>query len=269
MCRLVPALFAASLVFSSCATPSFDPTGPLPPPSRSFFNAEGEHYFESYKRKHPRCYNPAYNRQLQRVASRLTKVVPMPGAHWEFVVFESREPNAFALPGGKVGVNSGLFAITCTDAGLAAAVGHEISHVCLNHAQNRLAENLGIALGVLAVDQMLARGGAGHTDRVISDSSLVLGAGLGVMLPHLRRDELQADKLGTVYMSRAGYDPREAPAMWRRFAEWNRVRGKTSGLEYLRTHPLEETRIRELEDFVPVALREYRAPRRVSGRVGA
>jgi predicted Zn-dependent protease len=260
MYRLIaPAFFAAALALSSCDTVPFDPTGPPPPPAGRLFIAQGTRYFESYKRKHPSCYNPAFNLQLQRVASRLTKVVPMPGAKWEFVVFESKDPNAFALPGGKVGVNSGLFPITLTDAGLAAALGHEISHVSLNHAQRRMAESVGIALGMLLFDQVLARGGGDRTARVISDSAFGLGAGFGVMLPHLRRDELRADKQGAVYMARAGYDPREAPAMWRRFAEWNRLHGKTAGSEFLRTHPLEETRIRELEDFIPVAFREYRA----------
>lgn len=257
---MATALLAAALAVSSCATLPFDPTGPPPVPASPFFVAQGSRYFESYKRKHPCCHNPDFNRQLQRVASRLTRVVPFPGARWEFVVFESRDPNAFALPGGKVGVNSGLFAITATDAGLAAAVGHEISHVSLHHAEHRLAESAGIVLGMLLFDQVLAHARADHTARVMADTGFAMGAGLGVMLPHLRRDELQADKLGAVYMARAGYDPREAPAMWRRFAEWSRIHGKAASPEFLRSHPLEETRIRELEDFIPAALREYRRP---------
>lgn len=254
------AALLAALSLGSCATSSFDPnTGQVhgAAPSASL-QSEGSRQFEAYKRKKKVSTNAAYNAQVRRVAARLKPVIQLPGAHWEFVVFEDSEPNAFALPGGKVGVNTGLFPITKNDAGLAAVLGHEISHVTLNHAQTRINNATTIALGALILDGVLASQGVDSNTRVLAATGTAAAGTVGLMLPNSRNAELEADRVGTIYMARAGYDPHEAIAMWQRFAAWRQKKGEGQGTEFLRTHPLDQNRIAALQSFIPVAMKEYR-----------
>lgn len=218
---------------------------------------QGVQQFEAMKAKKRISTNSTYNAQIQRVASKLKRTINMPGARWEFVVFDDPTPNAFALPGGKVGVHTGLFPITKTDGGLAAVLGHEISHVTRNHAGSRRTQATGLALGGLILDQIAKRGGTSSADRAKLGAVYGAGATLGFALPHSRKAELEADRIGTIYMAKAGYDPNEAVAMWQRFADYNRSRGSGSTPEFLRTHPLDATRINALRAFLPTAIREY------------
>ena len=215
--------------------------------------------FQKYKSENKVSGDPAKNAQLRRVAARLTKVIPLPNAEWEFVVFEDPTPNAFALPGGKVGVHTGLFQVTQNDAGLAAVVGHEIAHVVARHGGERASQTTlaGVAGSLLEAG---ARGAAGVSS---GQASTLLGAygvaaSLGVILPFSRMQELEADELGALYMARAGYDPREAVSMWTRFAAYKDRSGSGGTPEFLSTHPVDSTRIAKLEEFMPRALQEYR-----------
>ncbi|MCB1099355.1 MAG: M48 family metallopeptidase [Verrucomicrobiae bacterium] len=215
--------------------------------------------FQKYKQEKRISNDPQMNARLQRVAAQLTRVIPLPDAQWEFVVFEDATPNAFALPGGKVGVHTGLFEITENDAGLAAVVGHEIAHVVARHGGERVSQTTmtGVAGSLL---QAGLKGASGITS---GQSSAILGAygaasSLGVILPFSRKQELEADELGALYMARAGYDPHEAVAMWERFAAYKGRAGSGSKPEFLSTHPVDSTRIAKLNEFMPRAMSEYR-----------
>jgi len=254
----LPIVLAALL--SSCAVSSFDPqTGQVrtSAPSSNLV-AQGAKQFEVMKREKKISGNAAYNAQVQRVASRLKGVIEIPNARWEFVVFEDKTPNAFALPGGKVGVHTGLFQITQNDAGLAAVLGHEIAHVVLNHSQQRVNQATGLALGTLVLDQVLRSKGTSSSGRATAATGVAAAGTLGVLLPYSRKAELDADKLGTIYMARAGYNPQEAVALWGRFSAWRQKEKKGESPEFLRTHPLDSSRIQALREFMPVAQREYR-----------
>ena len=215
--------------------------------------------FQKYKQQKRISNDPQLNAQLQRVAAGLTRVIPLPDAQWEFVVFEDDTPNAFALPGGKVGVHTGLFQITLNDAGLAAVVGHEIGHVVARHGGERVSQST-----VAGVAGSLLQAGIRSSPTITSgQSSAILGAygaasSLGVILPFSRRQELEADELGALYMARANYDPNEAVAMWERFAAYKGRSGTSSKPEFLSTHPLDSTRIAKLKEFMPRAMSEYR-----------
>lgn len=214
--------------------------------------------FEKYKRQKPISRDAELNARLQRVGSRMSRAFNLPGTQWEFVVFDDPQPNAFALPGGKVGVHSGIFPITKNDAGLAAVVGHEVAHVIARHGAERIsrqmvAAGLGTALGVV----LAQNDSMGSAERAAVLGAYGVGATVGVILPFSREQELEADELGTLYMARAGYDPREALAFWRRFAAHKESGGKMP--EFLSTHPLDSTRIRRLEEFMPRAIAEYEA----------
>ncbi|MDZ4816536.1 MAG: M48 family metallopeptidase [Verrucomicrobiota bacterium] len=210
--------------------------------------AMGVSAFEQIKRKYPRSRNSSANAQLQRVGRRIANVVGMPNARWEFVLFEGSTPNAFALPGGKVGIFTGILPITRNDAGLATVVAHEVAHVTLRHgaeraSQNTLLQGIGTALGI-----GLSRSGVSPGVTRTASTAYGLGANLGVALPHSRSQELEADRIGLRYMKRAGYNPREALNFWQRFAAYNARRG--SRPEFLSTHPLDSRRIENMRQII-------------------
>lgn len=212
--------------------------------------------FQEAKASLPRARDPAQNALLQRVGRRIASVVELPGAQWEFVLFENpRTPNAFCLPGGKVGVYTGILPITQDADGLATVIGHEVAHAVARHGAERMSEALLIELGgqVLAV----ALGARGALTRQVALQAYGIGAEVGRALPHSRSQELEADQLGLLYMARAGYDPRKAVAFWRRFQAYNQERGG-SRVEFLSTHPLDDRRIAQIEAYLPQALRAYR-----------
>lgn len=199
--------------------------------------------------------NSEYNALVQRVGSRLSKVMPVPNAEWEFVVFEDATPNAFALPGGKVGINTGLFPISQNEAGLAAVVGHEVAHVVARHSGERATQSAATNAVVAGAGLLLNKQGMGAA----IPSSVLEGGALLATRSWSRAQELEADRIGAVFMAKAGYDPREAVALWKRFAAWKQQNQQTSPTpSFLSTHPMDEKRISELERYMPEALAEYK-----------
>jgi len=201
--------------------------------------------------------NASYNAQIQRVGKQLSRVMPVPNAQWEFVVFADPVPNAFALPGGKIGVNSGMFQISRTDAGLAAIIGHEVAHLVANHAGERLTGNLATAIAGAAAFGIIDHNTNMSTGGRVATASAIGAAGTLHTLRFSREQELEADRLGALYMARVGYDPRESVKLWKRFANYQQQKGSSWKPEFLRTHPLGATRISALENFLPRALAEY------------
>lgn len=206
--------------------------------------------FQQYKTKKPISNNAALAARVRRVGQRLAAVANVPGAQWEFVLFADSEPNAFAVPGGKVGVNTGIMQIAISDAGLATIIGHEIAHLTARHAAERVSQ------------KRVAQIGAGVLGLVVPEANLLTtGVGYGAQLGLLkfsRAHELEADQIGSILMARAGYDPREAVAFWQRFADYKKAKGKSSKMEFLSTHPLDTRRINALQGYIPRALNEYR-----------
>jgi predicted Zn-dependent protease len=215
--------------------------------------------FEKMKRSRRVSQDRAYNDAVSRVGQRLSKVMPVPNAQWEFVVFEDETPNAFALPGGKVGVHTGLFQVAQDDAGLAAVIGHEVAHVVARHSGERMTQGLASAAATVAASELLRR----NTDIGQGGQTAATAALGGAAFLHVqrfsRKQELEADQLGALYMARAGYDPRQSIELWKRFAAW-REKNSSSGQmpAFLSTHPVDSVRIAELEKFMSRALSEYR-----------
>lgn len=214
--------------------------------------------FNDLKKSTPISKDAAANALLQKVGQRIAAVASpdMPDAQWEFVLFESKEPNAFCLPGGKVGVYTGILPITKDEAGLATVLGHEIAHAVARHGAERVSEALLIQTG----GQILGASLSSADPRTQSAVALAYGltTTLGRQLPHSRRQESEADEIGLIYMARAGYDPEAAIAFWQRFAEYNRQHGGGDVLPFLRTHPTDEKRIEQLRALLPRAKAEYR-----------
>jgi len=210
--------------------------------------------FEKLKKELPVSTNKAARAMLERVGRRIAAVADLPNAQWEFVLFESPEANAFCLPGGKVGVYTGILPITKNEAGLAAVIGHEVAHAAARHGAERISEALLLQTG----GQLLASRLGGNDPRKLQAVATAYGLGsqLLVALPHSRAQEAEADHIGLLYMARAGYDPEEAVKFWERFAEYNKTEGGSAPW-FLRTHPLDAQRIENLKRWMPEAKREY------------
>jgi predicted Zn-dependent protease len=209
--------------------------------------------FSEMKQKVPVSHDRKANRMVQRVGKRIAAVAELPGAQWEFVVFDSPEANAFCLPGGKVGVYTGILQITRDEAGLATVIGHEVAHAVARHGGERMSQALALQMG----GQLLGAATASTQWYGAAQTAYGLGATLGVALPHNRQQESEADYIGLLYMARAGYDPVNAVAFWTRFAEYNRQQGGATPW-FLRTHPLDDERIREIVRDLPEARDQYR-----------
>ena len=254
-------LFAALAVsfLSGCITNSETGRRQLLLVPESQMTALGLSSFNQMKKEVPISKDPTANQLLQRVGQRIASVVNLPGAQWEFVVFESKEANAFCLPGGKIGVYTGILPVTKDDAGLAAVIGHEVAHATLNHGRERMSEGLAAnafgQLGGAYVDATNPRWTAAF------GQLFGVGAQVGVLLPHSRTQESEADHRGLVYMARAGYDPEASVAFWERFSAFNKQAGGGGTPSFLRTHPLDETRIRQLKEWMTEAKKEFRPGR--------
>jgi metalloendopeptidase OMA1, mitochondrial len=192
--------------------------------------------------------NPDAYRIVRKVGERIARAANKPDYKWEFRVFDDPDQvNAFCLPGGKVGVYTGIFPIARDEAGLAVIMGHEVAHALLRHAGERIsrAQVLGAGVGLAG-----AAGGSGI------GSLLGLGANVGFMLPFSRSQESEADKVGVILMAKAGYDPRAAVPLWQRM-EQRAKEQKNAPAEFLSTHPASATRVQELRDYMPKALEYY------------
>ncbi len=212
--------------------------------------------FAQTKKDVPVSKDAAANALLQKVGQRIAAVANLPDAQWEFVVFESKEANAFCLPGGKVGVYSGILPITRNEAGLATVIGHEVAHAAAHHGAERVSEAFVLQTGGGILDASLSK--SDPKWQSAAATAYGLGTSLGRELPHSRKQESEADLIGLKFMARAGYDPEEAVRFWERFAEVNRQSGGSTTPWFLRTHPLDEKRIQQLKAWLPEAKAEYR-----------
>jgi predicted Zn-dependent protease len=196
----------------------------------------------------------AASEMVTRVGSRIAAVTGHPEYKWEYrLIQDDKQANAFALPGGKVAVYTGILPITRDESGLAAVLGHEIGHVVARHGGERLSQQMLVNVGLETTMATLSGGNPATVQAVAS----LLGAGatVGVLLPWSRAQESEADHLGLILMAKAGYDPHAARDLWVRMAAASQGSGKPP--EFLSTHPSDPTRIRQIEVWLPEAMQSY------------
>lgn len=187
-----------------------------------------------------------------RIGQRIAAVSDDPGFEWEFNLIRQDETvNAFCLPGGKVAVFTGILPVTGTEAGLATVMGHEIAHAIARHGNERVSLSLPVEAVGKVLEAGLAKESAATRDLLLA--AFGTGTSVAYVLPFSRKHESEADRIGLVYMARAGYDPREALEFWKRMA----AQAQGERIELLSTHPSDETRIADLERLLPEALGEY------------
>jgi predicted Zn-dependent protease len=171
---------------------------------------------------------------------------------WQFNLVKSDVPNAWCMPGGKVVFYEGILPYTKTEAGAAVVMGHEIAHAVAKHGNERMSQQLMIQLGGVALDVALKE--KPEQTRSIFLQAYGLGSQVGVTLPYSRKHEYEADKLGMVFMAKAGYNPEEAVKFWERMSK----AGGNKPPEFLSTHPSDENRVKELKAFLPKAMKYYK-----------
>ncbi|MDH6309161.1 putative Zn-dependent protease [Dysgonomonas sp. PFB1-18] len=170
---------------------------------------------------------------------------------WEFNLVKSTDVNAFCMPGGKIVVYEGILPYTQNETGLAVVMGHEVAHAVAKHANERMSNQMATQYGTSAIGAAL--GGTSAATQQIAAAALGLGAQYGILLPYSRKQELEADKLGLIFMAMAGYDPSQAAAFWQRMSQQG---GSTP--EFMSTHPSDNTRIQQIQKDLPEALKYYK-----------
>ncbi|MBK8884016.1 MAG: M48 family metallopeptidase [Bacteroidales bacterium] len=174
------------------------------------------------------------------------------GYKWEFnLVKNDTTQNAWCMPGGKVVVYSGLLPVTKDKDGLAVVLSHEIAHAVARHGNERMSQELLVQFGGVALNEALAQ--KPQETKSIFNTAYGVGSQLGVLLPYSREHELEADKLGLIFMAMAGYDPQTAVPFWERMA----AMGGKKPPEFLSTHPSDATRINKVKSALPEAMKYY------------
>jgi predicted Zn-dependent protease len=247
--RLIWSAVAALGLLTGCTTVKETGRSQLMLVSPSDEAKMGLSAFAQIKKSEKISTDPVLNARIQTIGKRIAVSVgrEIPNAQWEFVVFDSPTVNAFALPGGKVGVYTGLIKLSASDDEIAIVMGHEIAHVTSRHGAERTSQNYAfIGVGLAAAVAMETQ----HVDpakRNLALAAYGLGATVGYMLPYSRLHENEADSVGLRFAAGAGYDPRAGATFWRKMA----AQGGAKPPEFLSTHPSDSTRIANLQALAP------------------
>jgi predicted Zn-dependent protease len=200
---------------------------------------------------------------VQRVGTRIANAVTtyytnqgkaeiLNGYEWEFKTVDSKEVNAWCMPGGKVVVYTGLLPVTQNENGLAIVMGHEIAHAIAKHGSERMSQAMVQQLGGVALQVALAN--KPQETQNLFLMSYGIGSQVGAMLPWSRQQETEADQYGLIFAAMAGYNPQEAIPFWQRMS----AAGGGGTPEFLSTHPSDDTRMRKLRQFMPEAMKYYK-----------
>lgn len=251
------------LLFTACATVPLTGRRQLTLVSESEMIALSLTQYDEFLKTNKVSTNKANVEMVKRVGQRIAKAVEtymaqqglssyLEGYKWEFNLVEDSNVNAWCMSGGKVVVYSGILPLTKNDAGLAVVMGHEIAHAVARHGSERMSE------------QMVAQGAGTALSVALSQkpqqtqqwamAAFGLGAQYGVLLPFSRKHEYEADYMGLIFMSMAGYDPNESVAFWQRMSQ----QGGSKTPEFLSTHPVDENRIAKLKEKIPEAMKFYK-----------
>jgi predicted Zn-dependent protease len=216
----------------------------------------GQQTFDGMKADQKVSSKAVTNQFVNCVADAITKHVPASvfDGQWEVVVFDDPQVNAFALPGGKIGVYTGLLEVTENQEQLAAVIGHEVGHVIAEHGNERMSSSTLIGIGMEATNALLQANEIANNNLIMA----AIGAGVqvGVQLPFSRTHESEADLIGLNLMAQSGFAPEQAVKLWQNMAQ---ASGDQRQPELLSTHPLPATRITNIEQHLPEATALYKS----------
>ena len=247
--RWIPAVLIFSLLLG-CARFPFPPPQPEMTVPLYQETALGEEAYREILKHEQLSQDPQLLKILNRVGGQLAAVSAMPHLNWEFALIESNERNAFALPGGKVAVTTGILPVCANEAGLAAVMSHQIAHVVARHGTERLSRSFHNSGRGAAIP-------AGFSNsRNKNEIMTALGVGPDRSMPFSQRHEFEADDLGMHLMVQAGYDPMETVRFWSRI---NQMKRGSRVPEMLFIHPIDARRLEDLRRLLPEANRAYQA----------
>ena len=254
--KTLPTGLLATALVAACATTT-SPTGRtqyVGGVSQQQLNQLGEQAFAEAKQKTPQSRDARQVAYVGCVVNAVARQLPAPWnqQRWEYALFENDEANAWALPGGKVGIYTGIFKVAKNQDQLAGVVAHEIGHVIARHHDERITRQLGAAGAVQLLGAL-----AGDYGQLATQGGSVL-AQAGFLLPNSRAQETEADVVGQDIMARAGFDPRGAVELWRNMS----AAGGARSPQWLSTHPDPASRLRELESRADALLPAMQAARR-------
>ncbi len=243
-----------SFLVAACATAPYTGRRQVMMVSEKSEAATADKTFDELLSHNSTCPDPALNDLTKRVGSRLARAANRSDYHWEFLVLENdREANLFCVPGGKVGIFTGIFKFTRDEGGLATVLAHEMAHSLARHtaerqSQARLAQMGGIGVG-------MGVGGVGGVAGQAVAEGYSMGIRHGIFKPYSQTQEMEADKIGLILMAKAGYDPALALDFWRRMMTDEDV--KLQPPEFLTTHPRNDRRMQAMVDYLPQAEERY------------
>ena len=218
--------------------------------------------YQQYMQKATLSTNASNTAMVQRVGKKLAAAVEsflsangmsseLSEYSWEFSLVQDNSANAFCMPGGKIVVYEGLLPITQNEASLAIVLGHEIAHAVAKHSAERLSKQMKAQYGSQILGAVLS--GSSTSTQSIAQTVFGLGANYGVMMPFSRKQESEADRLGLIFAAMAGYDPSVATSFWQRMSAQG-----SSTPEFLSDHPSDETRISNINGWLPEARSYYK-----------
>jgi predicted Zn-dependent protease len=267
MRRYTPVVLILSLVLLSCSTVAITGRKQLNLVPNSTMLSMSFQQYDEFLKSNMLSDNPEQTAMVKGVGTRIQNAVEQYFAQknmsgelkdykWEFNLVESQDVNAWCMPGGKVVVYTGILPITKDENGLAVVMGHEIAHAIAQHGNERMSQGLITELGGMALATALQE--KPEKTQQLWMTAFGLGAQVGVLLPYSRLQESEADHLGLIFMSMAGYDPHTALDFWERMAN---MQSGQAPPEFLSTHPSDETRIKKIKELIPEAMQYYTGPK--------
>ena len=262
--RQLPLVLLLFLLFSSCSTAPLTGRRQLNLVSDSTMLSMSFQEYDTFLKKHTLSTDQEKVQLVRRVGRRIETAVEtyfarqnlsgeLEGYQWDFNLVEDDQVNAFAMPGGKVVVYTGLLPVAKNETGLAVVMGHEIAHAVAKHGNERMSQMLVTQLAGLSLSAALQT--QPDATRQLALVAFGAGAQVGFLLPYSRIQESEADRLGLIFMAMAGYDPRTALDFWERMAKKKEGKGPP---ELLSTHPADETRIQNIRRLLPETLQYYK-----------
>jgi predicted Zn-dependent protease len=257
-------LILAFTLLHGCATVPVTGRKQLNLVSASEINAMSAQQYQEVIKKGPLSTNQEQTQMIKRVGTRIQKAVEeymaqkgasnqLAGFNWEFnLIQDDKTVNAWCMPGGKVAFYTAILPICKDELGVAVVMGHEVAHAVANHGAERMSQ------GLLAEFGMSTLGAAMGQNPTVTQQIFMQSVGMGTnvgMLKFSRSHESEADHMGLIFMAMAGYDPSVAPAFWERMAT---LSGGQQPPEFLSTHPSHDTRIKDLQGWIPEAMQYYK-----------
>ncbi len=240
-------LAAASILFAGCSTVPYTNRKQLDFISADQENQMGLQAYTEVKTKNKISTDPQINAMVQKVGKRIAAAADKPDWDWQFTVIDdAKTVNAFCLPGGRIAVYTGILPLTKDEAGLAVVLGHETSHALAHHGAERISNQELISLPLAVI-----------LDGKSPAAQQAIGAayGITVELPHSRRQESEADRIGLILMAKAGYDPQTAVPFWERMMQESQGKAPPA---FLSDHPSDQQRIEQIKSEMPEALKYYK-----------